>query len=228
MDVYDVLRVAASNGRYRKTANEMVREALRVAILSGQLPGGTRLMQAEIAATLDVSTTPVREALMQLAADGLIQFDPHRGAVVHEIDLAELREIYEIRTALEQIAVRQAATNITDDLLDEAAELIKEMDGTDEPAVWVQRNWEFHQVVEQGSGAKRLLNVIKSVQDSASLYVAHSLQVNPKRMREANGEHRALLAAIRKKDGDRAAKILGDHLNHTIAAIARDAAAHGI
>ena len=225
MDVHDVLRQAANAGPHRKTANQMVRETLRVAILSGQVQGGTRLVQADIAATLDVSTTPVREALMQLASEGLIEFDPHRGAVVHEIDLAELREIYEIRSALEQIAVRHAAVNIGDDQIDEAAALIKEMDDTEEPAVWVQRNWDFHQVVEQGSGAKRLLNVIKAVQNSASLYVAHSLQVNPQRMREANAEHRALLEAVRRHDGDQAAKVLEEHLNQTIDAIARDSAA---
>jgi DNA-binding GntR family transcriptional regulator len=203
----------------------MVRDTLRVAILSGELPGGTRLVQAEIAATLDVSTTPVREALIQLASEGLIQFDPHRGAVVHEIDLAELREIYEIRMALEQIAVRQAAANIGDDLLDKAADLVRIMDETPEPADWVQRNWDFHTVVEQGAGSKRLQTVIKTVQNSASLYVAHSVKLHPERMREANTEHRNLLAALRRHDGDLAARIMEEHLHHTIRAIAADALA---
>ena len=218
-----ILRGSASlNGR-RKTALQMVRDTLRVAILSGQMPGGTRLVQAEIAASLDVSTTPVREALIQLASEGLIQFDAHRGAVVHEIDLDELREIYEIRSALEQIAVRRAAANIDDELLDRATELVEVMENTGEPADWVQRNWDFHTVVGQGAGSKRLASVIKTVQNSSSMYVAHSVKLVPERMREANVEHRNLLDALRNRDGDLAADIMREHLTHTITAVTQDA-----
>ena len=81
----------------RQTAHEYVREVLRRAILSGDIPVGSRLVQAELATTLEVSTTPVREALRDLASEGLIQFDPHRGAVVSELSGEELQEIYEIR-----------------------------------------------------------------------------------------------------------------------------------
>jgi len=218
-----VLRGSANSNGRRKTALQMVRDTLRVAILSGQLPGGTRLVQADIAASLEVSTTPVREALIQLASEGLIQFDAHRGAVVHEIDLDELREIYEIRSALEQVAVRRAAANINDEQLDRAAELVEVMENTGEPAEWVQRNWDFHTLVEQGAGSKRLASVIKSVQNSSSLYVAHSVKLHPERMRDANVEHRNLLGALRNRDGDLAADIIREHLTHTISAVTQDA-----
>jgi DNA-binding GntR family transcriptional regulator len=224
-DASDVLRRTAGANQQRLTAHQMVHDTLRSAILSGAMPGGTRLVQADIAATLDVSTTPVREALIQLASEGLIQFDPHRGAVVHEIDLDELREIYEIRNALEQIAVRHSAKNITAAQIDEAYSVIEAMDATREPGIWVQRNWDFHLVVELGAGAKRLASVLKTVQNSATLYVAHSVKVNPERMAEANHEHRALLEAVRRHDGDEAARIMGAHLDHTIQAIVRESLA---
>ena len=76
----------------RQTAHEYVREVLRRSILNGDLPGGSRLVQAELAATLEVSTTPIREALRDLASEGLVRFDPHRGAVVTELDDEDLRD----------------------------------------------------------------------------------------------------------------------------------------
>lgn len=223
MDARDSLRLSDQSKRSRLTANQMVHETLRMAILRGQLAAGTRLVQAEIAATLDVSTTPVREALIRLASEGLIQVDPHRGAVVHEIDLTELREIYEIRTALEQIAVRRAAERIGTDQLDEAAEYIKQMSETEDPGLWVEHNWQFHFVIEQAAASSRLVSVIKTVQNSAILYIAHSVRTNPARMIEGNAEHLMLLEALRRRDGEKAGRVIARHLHNTMNAIDQDA-----
>src|SRR5688500_20338979 len=84
----------------RQTAHEFVRETLRKAILRGDLPGGSRLVQADIAARLKVSTTPVREALRDLATEGMITLDPHRGGVVRELNWDDMQEIVMIRHAL--------------------------------------------------------------------------------------------------------------------------------
>jgi DNA-binding GntR family transcriptional regulator len=223
MDVSDSLKLNGSVKRSRLTANEMVQDALRMAILRGHLAPGTRLVQADIAASLEVSTTPVREALIRLAASGLIEFDQHRGAVVHEIDLAELEEIYEIRMALEVIASRRAAARITDEQLDQAAGYIGQMAATNDPGVWVELNWQFHSVVEQASSS-RLASVIKTVQNSAILYIAHFVRTTPMRMKEANLEHELLLDALRHRDGDAAAKVTARHLQGTLDGILRESA----
>lgn len=206
-------------GHGRRTAHEFVRDTLRRAILSGAFSGGTRLVQAEIAAHLDVSTTPVREALRDLAADGLILFDPHRGAIVHELDMSELVEIYEIRKALEPLAIRKAAQRITDDQLAAAAELQEKMDNEADPGTWAELNWQFHGLLEQAASSPRLLSMVKTVQDMAAIYVAHSLKVEPGRLAAGSREHRALLDALRRRDGDRAASVLAKHLDATLGAI---------
>ena len=96
-------------------------------------------MQAEIAAQLKVSTTPVREALRDLASDQLIRFHPHRGAIVHELNMEELRELYEIRKALEPLAIRlAAASRITKEKLKEASELQTRMEKELDPGAWVR------------------------------------------------------------------------------------------
>ena len=136
------------NGQQRRTAHEIVRDTLRHAILNGSLPGGSRLVQADIAAQLNVSTTPVREALRDLTSDGLVQFDPHRGAVVYQIDMGELKEIYEIRKALESLAIRLAASRITNEQLGEVTALQRNMVKEQDPAVWLTKNWKFHSLLE--------------------------------------------------------------------------------
>lgn len=203
----------------RYTAHEIVRETLRHAILSGELPGGTRLVQADLAVQLNVSTTPVREALRDLASDQLIRFHPHRGAVVHELDMDELQEIYEIRKALEPLAVRLAADRITKAQLKQATELCARMEKEEDAGAWVQANWEFHALLENGAQSPRLANLVKSVQDSSALYVAHAVHLDAARMRKGDADHRKILAAIRSGDGERAATTLERHLDTTLNAI---------
>lgn len=203
----------------RRTTHQFVRETLRRAILGGALTGGTRLVQADIAEQLEVSTTPVREALRDLAADGLIRFDPHRGAVVRELDLAELMEIYEIRAALEPLAIRKAAKRITPEQLAEAAALQDKMDAETDPGAWTELNTRFHRLLEAASGAPRLESIVRSVQEASAIYVAHSLDLQPARMRSGNREHRRLIAALKAGDGERAAKVLTEHLDKTLKAI---------
>ena len=206
----------------RLTAHEMVRDTLRHAILSSRLPAGTRLVQADIAAQLKVSTTPVREALRDLASDELIRFHPHRGAVVHELDMDELVEIYEIRKALEPLAIKLAATRITAAQLSEATALQRRMEAEADRGAWVELNREFHAVLGSAARSPRLASFVKTAQDIAALYVAHSVQVDPTRMREGNSDHRRLLAALKARDGDRAATVMLRHLDSTLQSVRVD------
>ncbi len=202
--------------RERLTAHQYAKDALRHAILSGSLPGGARLVQAELAAELGVSTTPIREALRDLVAEGLIIFDPHRGALVRALNVAEVQEVYAIRRVLEPLAVRMATERITKAELAEASRLLKQMEGCADPAEWVQLNWQFHSLLESAAQSPLLESMVKSVQDIATLYVAHSVKQFPQRLREGNREHRALLSAIRRKDPDQASEILVRHLDGTL------------
>lgn len=203
-------------GSQRRTAHELVRDALRRAIVSGVLTGGTRLVQAEIATQLDVSTTPVREALRDLAADGLIRFDPHRGAVVHELDIDELKEIYEIRYALEPLAIKKAAGRITESEIAAAAALQDQMDKETDPGAWVELNWRFHSLLERASRSPRLQSLVATAQGATAQYIGYSMKVHPSRMAEGNAEHRALLTALASGDAAQAEHVLRQHLNRTM------------
>jgi DNA-binding GntR family transcriptional regulator len=206
-------------GHLPVTAHEFVHDTLRRAVLSGALPGGTRLLQADIAAQLSVSTTPVREALRDLAAEGLVVFKPHSGAVVRELNIVELAELYDIRRALEPLAIRRAAALISPEEIAAAQALAREMEQENDPARWTELNRRFHHVVEEASQAPLILSVLKGVQDIAAIYVAHVLARRPSRIASGNKEHRALLAALRKHDGEAAARLQAAHLDATLQAI---------
>jgi DNA-binding GntR family transcriptional regulator len=199
----------------RRTAHELVRDTLRRAILRGTLPGGLRLVQAEIAAQLEVSTTPVREALRDLATEGLIRLDAHRGAIVRELDYSEVEEIYDLRKLLEPEALRRAAENITEEELEHAASLQAQMDGVTDAGVWADLNREFHATLVRAARAPRLINILQNLRDSAAPYVGLSLQASEEQRRLANDQHREILEAMRAGDADKAIAIALEHLEST-------------
>jgi len=203
----------------RQTTHQFVLERLRRAILRGSLPGGSRLVQAEIATQLGVSTTPVREALRDLAAEGLIQLDAHRGAVVRELRAVEVQEIYDLRLLLEPEAMRRAAARVDQATLDRAEKLQSQMEEEPDTGAWADLNREFHGVFVRAVGSSRMASVLLNLQDSAAPYVAVTLVSERDKIAAANREHRQLLESMRAGDGESAAQITVDHLQATIQAL---------
>lgn len=199
-------------GQQRQTAHEFVRETLRRSILTGELPGGMRLVQSELAEQLSVSTTPVREALRDLASDGLLDFDPHRGAIVHELSWEELREVHELRAVLEPLALRRANERISDEELDVLRSLADDMEASGDLAEWLDLNREFHLTIHAVAGSERLRDVLQELQDATTLYIGRAAETDPRLMATSNREHRELIAALQDRDGGRAAEVLGDHI----------------
>lgn len=202
-----------------RTAHEYVRTQLRAAILDGELPGGTRLLQSEIGERLGVSTTPVREALRDLVTEGLVFFDAHRGAVVRSLQLAEVREIYELRMMLEPLLVERVLDRIDDEALDHAQLLWQQMADETDPAVWVERNHAFHAVFAEPDAGSRLSQILAGLRDSATAYVGLSLKARPEQMRRAHAEHGRMLTLFRERDVDGLAALTVEHLRSTLTAI---------
>ena len=213
-----VLKKLAAPGRSR-TAHEYVLSTLRSAILGGTLAGGTRLVQTELATELDVSTTPVREALRDLATEGLVVFDPHRGAVVRPLHIDEVREIYELRITLEPLMVRRNVEKLTEERLEHAEELAQRMQTETNLSVWVDLNRAFHTIFSENSDGSRLAGILDSLRDSASAYVSLSLEARPQQVPEANTEHAELVRLYRNRDTDGAVELTLRHLRSTLTAI---------
>lgn len=202
-----------------RTAYEHVRATLRAAILDRTLPAGMRLVQSDLAAQLGVSTTPVREALRDLATEGLVLFDSHRGAVVRPMNIDEVREIYELRMTLEPLMVRRVVDGITDEQLARAEELAARMRAEPDMTAWVNLNRDFHAVFSEFDGQSRLAQILAGLRDAAAGYVAVSLDARPQQVEEANTEHQEMLEIYRRRDRDAAVELTVQHLRSTLAVI---------
>jgi DNA-binding GntR family transcriptional regulator len=202
----------------RVTAVELVRGTLRAAIVRGDLPGDTRLVQTEIASQLGVSTTPVREAMRDLASEGLIVLDSHRIGTVRKPDWDEMVEIVEIRRSLEAVAVGRAMTHITKDEMEQARVLADELSEEQEVGSWVELNIRFHSIFHRATRTSRLSSILATLEEAGGVFVAQAQSLQPEIRKQAVGEHYALIDAYTANDVEAAVKIGLSHVNHPLVA----------
>ncbi|MDG4663764.1 GntR family transcriptional regulator [Mycobacterium sp. 236(2023)] len=199
------------SGKERQTAHEFVREALRRAIFRGELAAGEHLIQAEVASQLSVSVTPVREAMRDLATEGLIVLDSHRGGIVRGTSREDLEEILRIREKLEPMAVDLSVRNVTDNELDRADQLAELMVGESDLGAWVELNRRFHCLLHDAMRSRHLTAIFNRLEDAAALCTAQSQRIEPSIRRRANDDHIDLLRAYRQRDADAALAIQIPH-----------------
>ncbi len=194
-----------------RTATEFVEAALREAILSGAVPGGTPLRQEELATAFGVSRMPVREALRQLEARALVEFHPHRGAVVADISPTDAADISAIRAALEPAALRASVPHLTAGDLDLAADLLAEMDAETDPGRMGELNRRFHMTLYARCGLPRLLALVEQHLAAGDRYLRFQFEALAYGA-PSQREHGALLEACRAGDADLACRVLAEHV----------------
>jgi DNA-binding GntR family transcriptional regulator len=186
-----------------------VLEAIKHAILAGELRPGQSLVEAELAQQLGVSKTPVREALKTLAGAGLVTMSPYRGAAVRVIDPGMAHAIYDMRLLLEPEAVRRAAARGAD--WDAAGQALDRADASSDEAERSLANREFHRALYQDCGNPLLVAALDDLRDQTALISAAAWQHQPSWQQEA-GEHRTILAAAAAGEADRAGELLAAHI----------------
>lgn len=200
----------------RMTAHEYVRQAVRSAILRGSIRGGARLIQADLAEQLGVSTTPVREALRDLATEGLITLDAHRGAVVKQLDHAELVEIQSLTRILDAEAMRRVAEIGGDEeSLVQAEAVAREMETEPDVGRWVDLNGQFHELLATPLVGSRLHSILLGLRAAAAPYIALALRQQEYQLSLANEHHRAFVSVIRARDTAAAEKLAREHVDLT-------------
>jgi DNA-binding GntR family transcriptional regulator len=201
---------------------------IQARVLSGATPVGTRLRQEALADEFGVSRTPVREALRQLQASGLVELLPNRGAVVRGPSAREIREAYEVRAELEGLAAELAAERISDrDLrrLQEAQRLFQDAVETliarrarrrepwKDESLWVQANDLFHQAILDASANARLADTIADLHRSFPRNLTWAALSRSSRLLEENVEqHQAVLDAIERRDPAEARRSMVEHV----------------
>ncbi|MBB5754606.1 GntR family transcriptional regulator [Prosthecomicrobium pneumaticum] len=202
--------LAEKGPRYR-TATEYVEAALRQAILTGALPPGSPLRQEELAAAFKVSRMPIREALRQLEAQALVDFQPHKGAVVVEITPEDAADNYAIRAALEPAALRHSLPHLTEADFRLAEEIVDAMDSETDDSRLGALNRRFHMALYARAGLPRLLALTAQHLAGADRYLLFHVAAFG-RAHLHQDQHRALLEASRARDADAATAILEAHL----------------
>lgn len=199
----------------RKSLPQAVAQAIREEILLGKIPVAARLNQDALAARFGVSRIPVREALRQLEAEGLVEIHPHRGAFVASLAVEEIKGIYEIRIALESLAVEFAAPEATEGDLQKLEATLSRMDAEVEPAIWLDLNLEFHRALYAPSGRAHLCNLIETLRRHSEPYLRIYV-ASMGRIRRAQEEHHQIFDAYRRHEVSAAAAALRAHLSHTL------------
>jgi len=191
--------------------NQSIADALRVEILRGKLQGGQPLKQDEIAAQFGVSKIPVREALVQLQAERLVNFYPNRGAFVSELSAAEADEIYVMRIALEKEILARAIPHLTVSHFKQAGEILSAIDHEDNIAKWGELNWEFHATLYSPARLPRVMETLRTLHTNIARYLVLYL-AGMDYQKKSQREHRALLQACRAGEVEKAIDILDGHL----------------
>jgi DNA-binding GntR family transcriptional regulator len=191
---------------------EAVLDAIKHAILAGELKPGRSLVETELAQLLGVSKTPVREALKTLAGAGLVTMSPYRGATVREIDLAAAAAIYDLRLLVEPEAVGRAVRAAGGHYWAEASAALDASAAAQDQAQRSLANRDFHRALYLGCGNSLIVKVLDDLRDQTALVSAMSWQQAPSWEQEAT-QHRAILAAAQAGDADKATGLLRQHIS---------------
>ena len=207
-----MLDSSLGRGARPRTATDYVSDALRRSILNGELVAGTRLALSDVASLFDVSTTPVREALRELSFEGLVRLDSYRGGEVTAVTRREVEEIVRIRQVLEPMAIHEAVEGMTPEILAEAEAILEAMAASDTWDAWVHGNRAYHQKIYEASSSRRLVALIKSLQDTTVVFVSATLRRSPILKEIATTDHHEMLEAARAGDAERLTEVTLRHL----------------
>lgn len=192
------------------TIADTIYQALSERIITGSLPAGEKLRQDHIAREFEASHVPVREALLRLEAHGLARSEPRRGTRVSALDPSEIREVIEMRVALEVLALTHAFARLTDADIEAAEKARLACDAAEDMASWERLNRAFHHVILSPCGMPRLLASIGDLHIAAARHLFANWQ--HQWTRRVDSDHAAIVQAIARRDPAAACEILRRHL----------------
>ena len=194
-------------------ASVAVAEVIRQAIVDGGYPPGARLKEEELARELGISRTPVREALLVLQAEGLVDAAPNRGATVRVHDAEDLDDLYQLRALLEGYAARRAAARAPENLAQElwaSCERFEAVPDSDVRAL-VKENLAFHNAILEAAGSARVASMVRKVIELPLVYKSY-IWYSPEQRRISSHYHRQIARAVETRDGERAELVMKEHV----------------
>lgn len=197
-----------------KTRTQVVVEAIRAQILSGEIKAGEPLRQAALAEQLQVSRIPIREALLQLEAEGLVKFEPHKGATATEISPDLIDELFELRALLETDLLARSIPLLTEQDLQRAEQQLAQLDAAlqsdNHALIWPELNSAFHLSLYKALRPQSY-DIVSNLNKNTDRYIRMHRQMAG-RILKSNNEHQQLLTLCRARDITGACALLGRHI----------------
>jgi DNA-binding GntR family transcriptional regulator len=206
--------LAISRQIKRQSLPETLAESLRERILNGDFKEGDALIQDAIAQEYDVSRMPVREALRQLEASGLVVMKIHKGAVVTSVPTEQIAELFELRSLLECDILARAIPRITDEHLATARSILTQLEHSyqrRDVASWGRLNWEFHRSLYIAADRVQTLSILQGINLQTDRYIRLHLLLT-QAIEKAEQEHREILRLCTLRDAERAVPYLREHI----------------
>lgn len=201
----------------RQSLTVAVADKLRDQIIRGEIPEGAQLRQDAIANQFRVSRIPVREALRQLDAEGLIAIVPNRGAVVPALSPDDVEELFSIRALLEPEVLKLSIPRLTEEDFAEAEavlrQYVRELRREEHVSAWGRMNWQFHSILYSRANQPRFMAIIRNVNNSGERYTRLQLYLTHG-MKRANDEHHRILELCRQREVAPACKLLRQHIQY--------------
>ena len=200
---------------------DVVFNTLRQAILRGELQPGERLLEIHLANKLGVSRTPIREAIRKLELEGLVLMIPRRGAVVAEITEKSLRDVLEVRRALEELAVKLACKKIKPEEIEELKEAAKEFEEAlqkKDVTVYAEADVKFHDIIYRTTDNQRLIQLLNNFREQMYRYRVEYLK-QEKSHETLLKEHQYIIEMIEKADEKRAMEAICAHIDNQVTAV---------
>ncbi len=194
-------------GADARTLGANVTNAVRNAIIQGKLAPGEPLGQEYLANLFGVSRVPIRECLKQLASEGLVEVEPHKGAVVAHLSLDELDELYGIIWSLETLAVRAGVPRLSDEEIATMEKIVMQMDRVDDPVEWYRTSVAFHRMILVASGWQRCIRIVDECRKNIGRYIMEQ-EFFAEHVGEWRDRNRALFKACERRDVEAAVTAL--------------------
>ena len=214
---YDIVPRVAKVSKEREqlagNTSVSVAEVIRRAIVDGGLAPGARLKEEELARELGMSRTPVREALLVLQAEGLVDAAPNRGATVRVHDAEDLDDLYRLRALLEGYAARRAAGHASAELVRKlwaSCERFEELSHDDVRAL-VKENLVFHNAILDAAGSARVAEMVRKVIELPLVYKSY-IWYSKEQCRISAHYHRQIAKALESRDAERAELVMKEHV----------------
>ena len=199
------------------TLADQVRQNIKKRIINQELKPGSRLIVSHLAAEMGTSLTPIREALRLLVKDGLVEIIPHKGAQVVMPSQGQFKDLFEVRTVLESLAIKLAIPNLSPADYERLEQILQAGDKSiqaEDPKTWLDEDEKLHSYIIQKSENNILAELLDNIRNRINIFRILTAQL-PARAKRAQNEHRSVVAAMKKQKGENAEELIVQHIENT-------------